>query len=113
MKINTVQNIQNNKTAFGAIKPSAKAENVLFSRLNKLDWYLEFKEAKASQEKNIIDILLDKGSNNRLEAVFRSPEGLILKEKENYFSSLLKLNPMRFIRKMCAKANNLSTKYNK
>ena len=109
MKINTIQN----NTAFGAIKPTQKAESILFDRLKKPVWNLEYKDTVIAQEKNNIDILLDGGKYNRLEAVFRSPKGLILKEKENYFSSILKLNPMRFIREMCEKANDLSFKYNK
>ena len=103
MRVNTIQNVQSNNT-FGAIIPTSRANGVLFNRIRTPKWNERYKSLVAIQDNNNTDILLD-AKNNRLEAVLRNTEGLMLKEKENLFSSIFRLNPVKFIRKMCEKAD--------
>ncbi len=108
-----IDKVHNNNPTCRAILHIQNGEAALFSRISKPEWHIQFNDLKRLQENNPFDILISADKRNRLEAIIRNPDGqLMLKQKEVFFRSLFRLNPLPFITKICNKANELNQKKN-
>ncbi len=107
-----IRNIDNQK--FGAIVPeNKKVEEILFERLKTPKRYIQYKDIVKSQEDKKLDVFIFEGKNKRLEAAIRTPNGFLIREKENYFNALFNLSPIKFIEKICKYADDFANKYYK
>lgn len=101
-----MQTMTNNTLSFGAIKADKSARSLLAKRLDTAKKYLRFEDLKAWQRNNPVDIFLS-AENGRLVAKVQKDGTEFLSEKENRMLSAINFSPIGFVRKICAKAENL------
>ena len=89
---------------------SAKATQKILYRVGSSDRYLEFMELCKKQNANPIEIQLDIGRHKNIIGTITDSDGNVLyTKKECVVCGLLNLSPIRFISKLCKKANKFNT----